>query len=145
MSFCKIAVLKHFEIFTREHRCRGLFFNKAASFRPTPLFKRVSNTFVFSEFCKIFRNNFFMELLTRTAIVERFCAFLSKFAQISQSAVNFLIRGCSYGGELARLGGLARLGEMVFIPRSNGIFCFSSNKKFVMSLEKVCLIKQFLQ
>ena len=78
MSFCKIAVLKHFEIFTREHRCRGLFFNKAASFRPAPLFKRVSNTFVSSEFCKNFRNNFFMKLLTRTAKLERFCAFLSK-------------------------------------------------------------------
>ena len=78
MSFCKIAVLKHFEILTREQRCRGLFFNKAASFRPAPLFKRVSNTFVFSEFCKNFRNNFFMKLLTRTAKLERFCAFLSK-------------------------------------------------------------------
>ena len=28
------------------------------------------------------------------------------------------IRRCSYGGELARLGGLAGLGEMIFIPRS---------------------------
>ena len=40
-------------------------------------------------------------------------------------------RGCSYEGELARLGGLARLGEMIFIPRSYGIFYLSSIKKFV--------------
>ena len=55
------------------------------------------------------------------------------------------LRGCSYGGELARLRGLARLGEMIFIPRSHGIFYLSSIKKFVMSLEKDCLIKYFLQ
>ena len=56
-----------------------------------------------------------------------------------------ILRGCSYGGELARLSGLARLGEMIFIPRSHGIFYLSSIKKFVMSLEKDCLIKYFLQ
>ena len=44
-------------------------------------------------------------------------------------------------GELARLGGLARLGEMIFTPRSYGIFYLSSIKKFVMSLEKDCLTK----
>ena len=46
------------------------------------------------------------------------------------------LRGCPYGGELTRLGGLARVGEMIFIPRSYGIFYLSSIKKFVMSLEK---------
>ena len=30
--------------------------------------------------------------------------------------------GCSYGGELTRLGGLARPGEMIFIPCSYEIF-----------------------
>ena len=55
------------------------------------------------------------------------------------------LRGCSYGGELARISGLAGLGEMIFIPRANGIFYFSSIKKFVMSLEKDYLIKYFLQ
>ena len=55
------------------------------------------------------------------------------------------VRGYSYGGELARLSGLARLGEMSFIPRSHGIFYLSSIKKFVMSLEKDYLIKYFLQ
>ena len=55
------------------------------------------------------------------------------------------LRGCSYGDELARLGVLAHLGEMIFIPRSYGIFCLSLIRKFVMSLEKDYLIKQFLQ
>ena len=50
-------------------------------------------------------------------------------------------RGCSYGGELARLGRLARLGEIIFIARSYGIFYLSSIKKFVMSLKKDRLIK----
>ena len=51
------------------------------------------------------------------------------------------LKGCSYGGELVRLGGLARLGEMIFIPRSYGIFHLSSIKKFFMALGKDCLIK----
>ena len=38
------------------------------------------------------------------------------------------LRGCPYGGELTRLGGLARVGEMIFIPRSYGIFYLSSSK-----------------
>ena len=50
------------------------------------------------------------------------------------------LRGCSHGGELARLSGLARLREMIFIPRSYGIFYLSSIKS-IMSLEKDCLIK----
>ena len=49
------------------------------------------------------------------------------------------LRGCSYGSELAQLGGLAHLGE-IFIPRSCGIFCLSSIKKFVKLMEKDCLI-----
>ena len=59
--------------------------------------------------------------------------------------VVFIFRGCLYGGELTRLGGLACLGEMIFNSLSYGIFCPSSIKKFVMSLEKGCLIKQFFQ
>ena len=70
-------------------------------------------------------------------------------AEWSREEINFLdvnirLRGSSYGGELARLSGLARLGEMIFIPCSHGIFYLSSIKKF-MSLEKDCLIKCFLQ
>ena len=37
---------------------------------------------------------------------------------------------------MARLGGLAHLGEMIFIPSLHGIFYLTSIKKFVMSLEK---------
>ena len=48
------------------------------------------------------------------------------------------LRGYSYGDELAELDGLARLGEMIFIPRSYGIFYLSSIKS---SLKCDCLIK----
>ena len=41
---------------------------------------------------------------------------------------------------MARLGGLAHLGEMIFIPRSYGIFYLTSIKKFLLSLEKIVLI-----
>ena len=43
--------------------------------------------------------------------------------------------GYSYRGELARLGGLAHLGEMIFIPRSHGIFYLSSIKKFRLCIK----------
>ena len=46
------------------------------------------------------------------------------------------LRDCSYGGDLAWLGRLARLGEMIFIPYSYWIFYLSSIRKFVMSLKK---------
>ena len=42
--------------------------------------------------------------------------------------------GCSHGGDLARLGGLACLGEMVFITRSYEISYLSSIKKFVENI-----------
>ena len=48
-----------------------------------------------------------------------------------------LFRGCSYGGERARLGGLAHLGEMIFIPRSYGIFCVSSTKRFLRPVKRM--------
>ena len=49
----------------------------------------------------------------------------------------FLSKGlCILWGELARLGGLAHLGEMSFTLHSYGIFHLISVKKFVMSLEK---------
>ena len=47
------------------------------------------------------------------------------------------IRGCSYGGELARLGRLADLGEMSFIPRSYGISYLSSIRKFMLLGKKI--------
>ena len=43
--------------------------------------------------------------------------------------------------KLACLGGLAHLGEMIFVPRSYGIFYLRSVKTFVMLLEKDYLIK----
>ena len=52
-------------------------------------------------------------------------------------------KGLFISGALARLGGLAHLGEMIFIPRSYGIYCPSSIKTFVVSLEKGYLIKDF--
>ena len=48
------------------------------------------------------------------------------------------IRGCSYEKELARLGGLAHLDELIFISRSYGIFYLTSIKNFDILLEKDC-------
>ena len=67
--------------------------------------------------------------------------FYLKFITVLHQFMNISHKGCSYGGELARLGGLAHLDEMTFISRSYGIFYLSSIKKFVMSLKKDCLIK----
>ena len=50
--------------------------------------------------------------------------YISHFTLVSQSVRVYL-----YGGELAWLGGLARLGEMIFILRLYGIFYLSSIKK----------------
>ena len=55
-----------------------------------------------------------------------------------------LAEGLFIWGELARLSGLAHLGEIIFIPRCHGIFCLSSVKKFIMSLEKDRLMKHVL-
>ena len=74
----------------------------------------------------------------------RFFIFLNRiiFFHISPKSFlfNFLfvqLRGCSYEGELARLGGLALLGEMIFIPCLYGIFFLISIKKFVCSWKKI--------
>ena len=70
----------------------------------------------------------------------------NKFNKFNKALASFVcltsdaLRGCLYGSQLARLGGLARLGEMIFIPRSYGIFYLSSIKK-LMSREKNCLMK----
>ena len=47
----------------------------------------------------------------------------------------------SYEGQLTRLGKLACLGKMIFIPRTYGMFYLGSIEKFVMSLEKDRMIK----
>ena len=41
------------------------------------------------------------------------------------------LKGLPYGGELGWLGGLALLGEMIFIPRSYGIFYVAGKRLFV--------------
>ena len=56
--------------------------------------------------------------------------------EISLHFVEIPPRGCSYRGKPAGLGGLARLGEMIFIPSSYEIFYLNSVKKFVMLLKK---------
>ena len=49
--------------------------------------------------------------------------------------LKFFLEVFIWGG-LTRQGGLAHLGEMIFIPRSYEIFYLTSIKIFVMSLEK---------
>ena len=69
------------------------------------------------------------------------CCADNSLHEVSLRRLFILVRVCSYGGELARLGGLPHLGEMIFILRSYAIFYLSSIKKFVMLLEKDYLIK----
>ena len=56
-----IGVLKHFAIFTRKHLCWSYFLIKSL--------KRDSNIDVFLEYCKIFKNPYFEELLRTAASV----------------------------------------------------------------------------
>ena len=48
-------------------------------------------------------------------IFQRFLKLIILFANLQAVLISY--QGCSYGGELARLGLLARLGEMIFIPK----------------------------
>ena len=50
-----------------------------------------------------------------------------------------LFKGLFIWSELAQVGGLTHPGEVIFIPRSYGIFYLILMKKFVISLEKDCL------
>ena len=54
-------------------------------------------------------------------------------------------KGLFIRDELVWVGGLAHLGEMIFVPRSYGVFYLSSIKTFVMSLEIDRLIKHIFQ
>ena len=93
--FNKIGSLENFAIFTGKHLCRSLFFSKVAGL-PEPHFNKVEGlqpatllkkkprqatnftekeipAQVFScEFCEIFKNIFFIELLRATASQFRF-------------------------------------------------------------------------
>ena len=64
----------------------------------------------------------------RKAILKNICERLLLYTnhKVNNKYWSSPLRGCSYGGELAQLGGLAHLGEIIFIPRSYGIFCLSS-------------------
>ena len=60
--FSKIWVLKNFAIFTGKNLCCSLFLIKFQDWRPKFLFKkRFQRRFFFCEYCKIFKNSFFIE------------------------------------------------------------------------------------
>ena len=63
-------------------------------------------------------------------LTARFISMIKKF-----NMLKFFLGVFIWGG-LTPQGGLAHLGEMIFIPRSYGIFYLTSIKIFVMSLEK---------
>ena len=77
----KKDALKNFAKFTGKHLWRSLVFNKIAGMRPVALLNKETSTQVFCcEFCKIFKNTFFIEPLrwlllekyTKTGIVINF-------------------------------------------------------------------------
>ena len=65
-------------------------------------------------------------------ITERFIDSLQKILL----SVSSLLWGCSYGGELAQLGELARLGKMIFIPRSYGSYISVQSKSLLCCWKK---------
>ena len=86
--FFKIGVPKYFAIFTGKHLCWSFFL---ITKNPTHVLS--------CEYCKIFKNKFFC----RTPLVV---------ASGGIWLIFLLFRGCSYGGQLVRLGGLFHLGEI---------------------------------
>ena len=58
--------------------------------------------------------------------------------EVISKLVASYIKGLFIWGKLDRLSGLAYLGEVIFIPRSYGIFHLPLILKFVKSLEKYC-------
>ena len=70
------------------------------------------------------------------ALLVRYCkdTFMGRRKKVLKDGYSSFT-GCSYRGELARLSGLAHLGEMIFIPRSHGIFYLSSIKKFGLCIK----------
>ena len=105
----------------------------------------------FSELTQ-FSNNFCTRFKSVYYIASRIYQFCWRYARILvwktwSNALNQL-RDYSYGCELDRFARLAHLGEMIFTSRVYGVLYLSSIKKFVQSktsLNKDCLIKQFLQ
>ena len=68
-------------IFIGKHLCWGLFLIKLQAFRPVTFLKRDSNTGVSCEYCKIFKNSFFMEHLRLLLLV-----LLPWYSKVSKSA-----------------------------------------------------------
>ena len=64
--FCKKSALKNFANFTGKHLCWGFFLIKLQAFRPGIFLKRDSNTGVFMENLKIFKNTYFEDHLRTT-------------------------------------------------------------------------------
>ena len=66
--FCKVGVLSNFGKLTKTHPCRSLFLIKACN-----LIKNDNPTQVFScQFCKIFKNTFFIEHLQWLLLSNKF-------------------------------------------------------------------------
>ena len=60
--FSKTGVFKNFAIFTGKNLCWSFFLIKFQNWRPTFFFKkRLQRRFLFCEYCKIFKNSFFIE------------------------------------------------------------------------------------
>ena len=57
--------------------------------------------------------------------LEHCCTIFGAFKKMIETYTNFF-QGLLIWGELARLRGLARLGEVILIPRSHGIFYFTA-------------------
>ena len=62
--FFKIDDLKNYAIFTEKHLCGSFFLIMLQARRPATLFKKETPILVLSsEYCEIFKNNFFYRLL----------------------------------------------------------------------------------
>ena len=69
--FCKKGVLKNFAKFTGKHLCQSFFFNKVTNLRPATILKKETLTQVSCcEFCKNFKNTFFIRIPLLTASVN---------------------------------------------------------------------------
>ena len=61
----------------QENICAGGFFNKVVSTRPLTSFKQTPVQMFFCEFCKVFKNTYFVELLKNLVIIGDFLYFIS--------------------------------------------------------------------
>ena len=68
--------LKNSQNFTEKHLCWSFIFNKVAGLRPETIMKETPAQVLFCEFCEIFKNTFFTELLIVAASVLNSEAYL---------------------------------------------------------------------